>query len=260
MIKTIMFDMGGVVVHTDFDTLYAKFASRMRIPARFVRNFLSKHVADLTLGRTPWKQFQKDMEKAVGRPLPNFNKNWIEQGLKVRTNNEPLLEIIATLRKHYSVGVVTNLTEGRWLIDKKTRVYTNFDYTVLSCRDHVKKPDPDFFHLALAKASAKPDEAILVDNKTEYIVGAEDLGIKTITYSDIAHLVKDLQQFGVSVWVARRTEPARQTPTNPSAPPPRVAARRGHTARQIHRTASTRRIPPQPKSEEDVLIPDPQYR
>jgi len=199
MIKTIMFDMGNVVVRTDFDALYAKFASRMRIPAKFVRNFRNKHVADLTLGQTPWKQFQKDLEKAVGRPLPTFDKIWLEEGLKARTNNEPLLQIIATLRKHYSVGVVTNLTEGRWLIDKKTKIYADFDYTVLSCRDHVKTPDPDLYHLALTKASAKPDEAIFVDNKTEYIVGAEELGIKTIMYSDNAHLVKSLQHFGVSV-------------------------------------------------------------
>ena len=199
MIKTIMFDMGNVVVRTDFDTLYAKFASRMRIPARFVRNFRNKHVADLTLGQTPWKQFQKDMEKAVRRPLPTFNKVWLEEGLKVRTNNEPLLQIIATLRKHYTVGAVTNLNEGRWLIDKKTRLYANFDYTVLSCRDHVKKPDPAFYHLALSRADARPDESILVDNKTEYIVGAEELGMKTILYTDNAHLLKSLQQFGVSV-------------------------------------------------------------
>lgn len=197
MIKTIMFDMGGVVVHTDFDTLYAKFASRMRIPARFVRNFRNKHVADLTLGQTPWKQFQKDMEKAVGRPLPTFNKIWLEEGLNVRTNNEPLLKIIAALRKHYSVGAVTNLNEGRLLIDKKTRLYTHFDYAVLSCRDHVKKPDPAFYDLALSRASAKPDEAILVDNKTEYIVGAQELGIQTILYINNAHLVKSLDQLGV---------------------------------------------------------------
>ncbi len=199
MIKTIMFDMGGVVVRTDFDALYAKFASRMRIPPEFVTNYRDKHAPDLTLGQTTWKHFQKDMEKAVGRPLPTFNKIWLEEGLKARTNNEPLLEIIATLRKHYSVGVVTNLTEGRWLIDKKTKIYANFDYTVLSCRDHLKKPDPAFYHLALSRASAKPDEAIFVDNKTEYIVGAEELGIKTITYSDNTHLLKSLQQFGVSI-------------------------------------------------------------
>ncbi len=199
MIKTIMFDMGNVVVHTDFDALHAKFASRMRIPPRFVRNFRDKHAADLTLGQTPWKQFRKDMEKAVGRPLPTFDKIWLEEGLKARTNNEPLLQIIATLRKHYSVGAVTNLNEGRLLIDKKTKLYANFDYTVLSCRDHVKKPDPAFFHLALSRAPATPDEAILVDNKTEYIVGAEELGIKTITYSDNAHLVESLKHFGVSI-------------------------------------------------------------
>ena len=71
--------MGNVVVHTDFDALYAKFASRMRIPAKFVRNFRDKHAADLTLGQTPWKQFRKDMEKAVGRPLPTFDKIWLEE-------------------------------------------------------------------------------------------------------------------------------------------------------------------------------------
>ena len=199
MIKTIMFDMGNVVVHTDFDALYANFASRIGIPPGFVRNYRDAYVVDLTLGNTTWKQFRKDMEKAVGRPLANFNKIWLDEGLKARITNEPLLQIISTLRKHYSGGAVANLTEGRLLIDEKTKLYANFDYTVLSCRDHRRKPDPAFYCLALAKASARPEEAILVDDRTEYIVGAEGLGIKTITYSDNAHLVKSLKQFGVRV-------------------------------------------------------------
>ena len=199
MIKTIMFDMGGVVIRTDFDALYAKFAARLRIPPDFVHHYCDKHVADLTLGQTTWKHFQKDMEKAAKRKLPNFNKIWVEEGLEARTNNEPLLAIIARLRNHYKVGAVSNLHDGRWLIDKKTKIYSHFDYTVLSCRDHLKKPDPDFYHRALSRASAKPDEAILVDDKAEYILGAKDFGLQAITFTDNAHLVERLKQFGVSV-------------------------------------------------------------
>jgi HAD superfamily hydrolase (TIGR01509 family) len=199
MIKTIMFDLGGVVIRTDFDGLYAKFAARLRIPPQFVRNYRDKHVADQTLGRTKWRHFQTDMEKAVHRRLPNFNKVWLEEGLNARINNEAILAIIKSLRKHCTVGAVSNLNEGRWLIDKKTRLYAHFDYTVLSCRDHLKKPNPDFYHLALSRASARPEEAILVDNKTEYIVGAEELGIHTVTFTDNAHLVESLKQLGVSV-------------------------------------------------------------
>ena len=127
MIKTIMFDMGDVVIRTDFDALYANFAARLRIPPNFVRHYLDKHVADLTIGLATWRHFQKDMEKAVRRKLPNFNKVWVEEGLQARTNNEPLLEIIARLRQHYQVGAASNLHDGRWLIDKKTRIYAQFD-------------------------------------------------------------------------------------------------------------------------------------
>ncbi|HVM62729.1 MAG TPA: HAD family phosphatase [Verrucomicrobiae bacterium] len=199
MIKTIMFDLGNVVVRTDFDALYAKFAARLRIPPHLVRNYRDKHVADLILGQTKWKHFQADMEKAVRRKLPNFNKVWLEEGLKARTANEPLLAIIKKLRKSYKIGAVSNLHEGRWLIDKQAKLYAKFDYTVLSCRDHVKKPNGDFYHLALSRADAHPDEAILVDDKPEQILGAEQLGIHTIPFSDNARLVESLQHHGVTV-------------------------------------------------------------
>ncbi|HTS19272.1 MAG TPA: HAD family phosphatase [Verrucomicrobiae bacterium] len=198
MIKTIMFDLGNVVVRTDFDTLYTKFAARLRIPPDFVHNYRDKHVADLTLGRTKWSHFQTDMEKAVKRRLPSFNKVWIEEGVKARTNNEPLLAIIKNLRKRYKVGAASNLHEGRWLIDKKTGLYAKFDYTVLSCRDHVKKPDPNFYDLALSRASAKPPEAIFVDDKPEHVACAQELGIHAIAFSDNARLLESLQRLGVS--------------------------------------------------------------
>ena len=199
MIKTLMFDMGGVVIRTDFDALYATFAARLRIPADFVRHYCDKHFADLTIGQATWRHLQKDMGKAVGRKLPNFDMIWVEEGLRARTNNEPLLATIARLRKHYKVGAASNLHDGRWLIDKKTKIYSHFDYTVLSCRDQLKKPDPEFYHLALSRASAKPDEAILVDDKAEYIIGAKDFGLHAITFTDNAHLVESLKQFGVGV-------------------------------------------------------------
>ena len=49
MIKTIMFDMGNVVVHTDFDALYAAGASAIFPPGTVIADAADKLLDELAV-------------------------------------------------------------------------------------------------------------------------------------------------------------------------------------------------------------------
>jgi putative hydrolase of the HAD superfamily len=124
-----------------------------------------------------------------------------------------LLEYIEKLRKKYRVGTLTNLTPARELVDRETGIYSHFDYAILSCEEHFKKPDPAFYRLALERASVAPKEAIFVDDQEKYVAAAESIGICGVRYGEVRNnrllevfgnsanvqLFRDFEKFGVSV-------------------------------------------------------------
>ncbi len=84
-------------------------------------------------------------------------------------------------------------------MDQDLKLYDHFDYSVLSCKEHLKKPDPEFYKIALAKADVRPEEAVFIDDKEKCITAARELGMKGILYSGNAKLVEELEKVGVFV-------------------------------------------------------------
>ncbi|MDE2037799.1 MAG: HAD family phosphatase [Patescibacteria group bacterium] len=187
-IKTIMFDLGKVVVYTDFKSLYANFAERIGLTPESVIKYHDDNRVGLFTNAITMEDAWDDLAKIGGAPRDSFTEIWEEEGLKARRIDEGMTAFIKELRKRYKVGAVSNLYESRMKIDERTGVYDNFDYAVLSCVDHVKKPDERFYRLALSKASARPEEALFIDDNEAYVEAASGIGIKGIVYRGLESL------------------------------------------------------------------------
>jgi HAD superfamily hydrolase (TIGR01509 family) len=118
------------------------------------------------------------MRSAGADPTLDLQTIWMEEGIKNRQINEELIDIIEKLRENYSVGVLTNLTFSRKILDEEMNLYSHFDYVALSCVEHLKKPDHAFYQLALKRAGVKTQEAIYIDDKESCTTPAEEIGIK----------------------------------------------------------------------------------
>jgi epoxide hydrolase-like predicted phosphatase len=201
MIKTIIFDIGGVVTHTDFPAIYSNFARRIGIAPEVVIEYHKTHLDDLLLGNITAEKFWQDMRDAGGNPKLNFEEIWVEEGLKNRHINDGMFLLIEDLRKRYSIGTLTNLTTSRLLIDKKTDLYAHFDYAVLSCEEHLKKPDPAFYQIALARAKVQPAEAVFIDDKEEFVTPVEKVGMNGIVYRypNNDGLIENLKTIGITI-------------------------------------------------------------
>ena len=182
MIKTIIFDIGGVITETDFGAVYANFGSRIGLNKEIVENYHKENFSDMLLGVLSIEDFWRDMRNLGGNANLPYEDIWLEEIINNRKINTELLAMIQELRKTYTVGVLSNLTPSRLIADKKIGLYSNFDYAVLSCVEHLKKPDPAFYNLALERGSATPEETVFIDDQKRQIEAAEALGIKTILY------------------------------------------------------------------------------
>lgn len=199
MIKTILFDIGGVVTHTDFPSLYAHFAARIGVSPEYVRTYHETHFAEMLVGKITLEQFWNDLKNAGANPQADFKKIWIEEALKIRKIDNDVIELIATLRKKYKVGTLSNLTVTRKMIDEEIQLYEHFDIVVLSCVEGVKKPDPRIYEIALSRAGVSPNEVIFVDDQQKCTLPAEALGIKTVLFENTAQCIEKLKNLGVTI-------------------------------------------------------------
>jgi epoxide hydrolase-like predicted phosphatase len=208
MIKAVFFDIGGVVTHTDFDALYRNFEQRAGLPPGFVQGYHKKNLDDLLLGNISAEQFWSDMKGSAEDPIGV----WQEGMKKARTVDLDLLQMIDQLRSRVKTGTITNLTESRLICDEADGIFEHFDVLALSCRDHVKKPDPEFFHLALARGGVDPEESVFIDDKASLAGAASALGMHGVVYENkeglategsIRHsrekLLRDLHALGLGV-------------------------------------------------------------
>jgi HAD superfamily hydrolase (TIGR01509 family) len=196
MIKLIMFDIGGVITHTDFQKLYSDFATRIGVSSKFVIDYHKENLNDLLLGNKTLDNFWEDMKKESLKEL-DYQQIWLEEALKIRQVDNELLDIIDKLREKHKVCTLTNLTASRLIIDQAQKLYPHFDANLLSCVEHLKKPDPEFYQLALSKFSVTPKETLFVDDKENHIKAGEGVGIRGIIYLNKNKLLEELTKFGV---------------------------------------------------------------
>lgn len=201
-IKAIIFDVGGVITKTHWSQLYTNFANYLGISQNIVINFHKDYLDQMILGEISFQNFIEKVKPDVIKDQSDLNKLknvWVEESLKLLNLNKPLLEMIDSLRKSYTLMILTNLSESRKFVDEQLGLYSHFDYVFLSYNERLKKPDERFYQLALLKTGFKPEEVIFIDDTEEHVLAANELGIKGIIFRNNNQFKSDLLKLGVNI-------------------------------------------------------------
>lgn len=199
MIKTIIFDIGGVVVDDHLIELFKVFSKRTGANEEFMREYNKIYKDRLLLGEINLDEFWNVARKAGADPNLDLQSIWLEEALKICKPNEELLALIKRLRKNYKIGTLTNVSETRLIIDDMQNIYDNFDYEVKSCVEHLIKPDPEIYKLALERSGFEAHEAVFVDDREHFILAAKELNIHCIHFRSNSQLEQALINLGVNI-------------------------------------------------------------
>ncbi|NXO56476.1 ACD10 dehydrogenase, partial [Aramus guarauna] len=71
----------------------------------------------------------------------------------------------------------------------------HFDVMVESYRDGMRKPDPGIYKLCLERLGVQPQESIFLDNNSQNLKAAAQLGIKTVKVNDPEVALKELETY-----------------------------------------------------------------
>ncbi|MBI1790861.1 MAG: HAD family phosphatase [Acidobacteria bacterium] len=199
MIRTVIFDLGKVIIPFDFRRGYRAMAelcpySADEIPSRIgstdlVRRFETGKVAPQDFVRQLCAQLEADID------YDRFCRIWSSVFLPDTLISEALVE---GLRRRYRVLLLSNTNAIHFgMVRESYPILRHFDDYILSHEVGAMKPSPQIYQAALASAGCEPGECFFTDDIAEYVAAAKQAGIDAVQFLSASQLQREMRQRGI---------------------------------------------------------------
>jgi len=200
-LKTIIFDLGNVIIPFDFRRGYAGLQQHVSIPAEEIpeRIRATGLVPEFESGRIEPRAFVEALGGALDANLSYETFCDIWSSIFLPHTLIPS-ELVETLRRNYRVMVLSNTNaihfEKVW---EAYPILRHFDHLILSHEVKALKPEPAIYAAALSQAQAEPGECFFTDDILAYVEGARTAGLQAEQFLGHEKLLADLRARGVAV-------------------------------------------------------------
>jgi len=112
----------------------------------------------------------------------------------------PMLGLIRTLKAKYGLKIAVVSNEARELNAyriQKFKLDEFVDFFISSCFVHLRKPDADFFRLALDIAQTHARQIVYIEDTPMFVQIAEGFGIRSILHTDYRSTCAKLAALGL---------------------------------------------------------------
>lgn len=198
-IKSIAFDLGGVVVGAFGKQLVENASKKLEIEQEELRKLMNVYEPELQTGKidhvTFWKRILAHKNKQVSDEI--LATLWMDPYKENALIDEEMVSLIKKLREKYVIGLISNAQEPHNTYNKERGLFDLFDILILSSEVSIRKPEKEIFELYLKKVNLKPEEVAFIDDEEKLLVNVASVGIKPIHYQGIEKLKKDLKELGI---------------------------------------------------------------
>lgn len=197
MIKTIIFDVGGIFINGSFDGFIKKVSSILNINIYRTSPNYKNNEDDWMRGKYTFKEF---IEKISGLSVPEdkMKKLFDFWTSDYKFNDNEMISFAKKLKSKYKLVILSN-ADREGVKARKEDKLDFFDYKFHSFELGLIKPEKEIYEHVLKKIGNKPEECVFIDDKPENIEAAEKLGIHGILFKNKEQLEKDLKKLGVKV-------------------------------------------------------------
>lgn len=182
MIKSVVFDLGKVLVDFDYAIAGRKIATRAKMAAADLGQFLV-HVPLIVRyekGQLTSEQFYEEVRAASGfwGDMEEFASLFAD----IFTPIEPMVLLQSQLRQQgFSTYIFSNTNElAIRFIRRNFPFFSNFDGYVLSYEHGWMKPEPELYEVVELKAGGKGAEILYLDDRPENIEAGAARGWQVI--------------------------------------------------------------------------------
>jgi epoxide hydrolase-like predicted phosphatase len=110
-------------------------------------------------------------------------------------------QMSALIRRARGHGIKTALLSNSWGNSYPRETWDGmFDDIVISGEVHLRKPEPEIYHLAAQRLALRPTECVFIDDLEMNVVAARELGITAILHTSYDETRRELEAlFGVDL-------------------------------------------------------------
>ena len=195
--ESVIFDWGGVLIDDPRPGLLQYCCEVFSIP---LENYTPVH--DLFLdefhkGKISEERFWQQIADKLGIPLLSARPKWYDAFRSAYVPKQEMFHLVSSLHdKGYKTALLSN-TELPAVEFFHELDYDMFDVLVFSCLEGVMKPEQKIYEFTLERLGSKAEQTVFIDDRQDYIRGAEDVGLNTILFKNIDQVKDELVRFGM---------------------------------------------------------------
>jgi len=202
-IKTILFDLGNVIVKVNPEVLVEGFKKCGKVvPERVIDYFMdSDNVNKYMEGKITSSQFFSKTRRFFRLDIKY--REFYDLWNKVLEPYPEMEEIIRNLKKNYpdiNMILVSNTNEVHYdFVREKYKILDLLDGHITSHEEGMQKPDPEIFVRALKLADTLPKETFYTDDREDLISAARTMGIRAFQFHDHHQFQAQLAKFNIKI-------------------------------------------------------------
>lgn len=178
--KNIVFDLGGVVFARDprkFEPEFIKFFSYILLPQ------MPRFWEEYDRGVVSYEQVVTDLAEYNNCDRELADKN-LRRSILTQEEIVATKALVADLKAAgYKLYVLSNMSLEFIEFLRKTEVYKYFDGEVVSCEEHVVKPDAEIYRRLVERYGLDVSETLFIDDRKENVEAARNEGWKGFNFN-----------------------------------------------------------------------------
>jgi putative hydrolase of the HAD superfamily len=193
-IDTIIFDFGGVLINIDYHRTIDAFKELgiEDFEERYSQADQTSLFNDLEVGKISAQRFVNELLDFLpqGTSPNKVVHAWNTMLLDVPRSG---IDLLQTLKGKYRLFLLSNTNEihipkalVEWQKTSNIDFYDCFDHVYLSHEMGMRKPNKEIFERVCQEQNIQPNNAVFIDDSSQHIKGASEVGLNTI------HLTSDV--------------------------------------------------------------------
>lgn len=199
MIRTVIFDLGKVIIPFDFARGYAGMSEACGLPVEVVRSRIpAPLVREFESGRIAPEDFVAQLSAAIGAELEYARFCTIWSSIFLPETLIPEWFVLALKRK-YRLVILSNTNAIHFeMVWENYPILHHFDALVLSHKVRAMKPEAEIYRAAIEAAQCAAEECFYTDDILEYVEAARKHGIQAVQFESFEQVARELKARGVT--------------------------------------------------------------
>ncbi len=199
VVRTVIFDVGGVIVPFDFKRAYARLEGLCPYPAAEIpaRLRTTDLVTQFETGLIEPEAFVTALSQVLelDADYQQFCDLWTSIFLPDTLIPE---RFVQGLKERYRLLLLSNTNAIHFgMIERTYPLLRHFDHYVLSYKVGALKPHAAIYEAALGHAQCAPEECFFTDDIPAFVEGARRHGIDAVQFQNYAQLQQEMASRGM---------------------------------------------------------------